>query len=65
MFRHLAPASPTSAPDALEMYLSSPRQGHVLDPLEYWHARAASGWEAPLVRMALDFLSVPGKLLNI
>jgi hypothetical protein len=46
---------PTSATDALDDYLNTPRLK--CDPIKYWKARLPE----PLARMALDFLTAPGK----
>jgi hypothetical protein len=46
--------------DALDEWLATPPIPNITNPLGYWCAMAASGH--PLVPMAKDFLSVPGKL---
>lgn len=46
----------------MEAYLEAPPLSTVKDPLAYWSAAQKSGSEdLALTRMALDFLSIPGK----
>lgn len=50
--------------DALDAYLESPPLSTIKDPLAYWTALEKAGDDADaanLARMALDFLSIPGK----
>ena len=49
-----------SSMDELDSYLLLPRQDAVLDPIKYWHSLLP----APLARMALDLLTVPGAWLT-
>ncbi|KAI0686989.1 hypothetical protein C8Q76DRAFT_592953, partial [Earliella scabrosa] len=61
--RQSAPADAHAGPvtiDPLEAYLASPPLEQVTDPIAYWNAMLGNETEAPLARMALDFLSVPG-----
>jgi hypothetical protein len=51
--------SDPTAGDALDEWLSSPPLGTVADPISWWTAMDAAGH--PLARMALDFLSTPGR----
>ena len=54
------PAEP--AADPLEVYLASPVNPNVSDPLAYWYAmsKTKNPYDAAFARMALDFLSIPG-----
>ena len=48
--------------NVLEAYLAAPPLQHVTDPLAYWTSTVLRNvQEAPLARMALDYLSVPGQ----
>jgi hypothetical protein len=48
-----------TAADELEEYLNTPTiTAKALEPLVWWHAIGESN---PLARMAIDFLSAPGK----
>jgi len=49
--------------DALEEWLNTPIVNMQQDPITYWTGMEAAGH--PLARMALDFLSIPGKFLVI
>ena len=49
--------------DALEEWLNTPIVNMQQDPITYWTGMEAAGH--PLAQMALDFLSIPGKLLVI
>lgn len=50
-----------AAGDGLEDFLNSPPISNVNDPIPWWYGIASGG--DPLARMALDFLSVPGRHL--
>ena len=47
--------------DALDEWLNTPVVNTQQDPITYWTAMQTAGH--PLARMALDFLSIPGKSL--
>ncbi len=61
MFDAIAPTSAASTSDPLEVYLASPPNPAVSDPLAHWNALLGSKSDAPLARFALDYLSVPGE----
>lgn len=50
--------------DALQEYLDAPIVKSCSDPIQYWTSQADGGNTA-LARMALDFLSAPGKLADL
>ncbi|OJT11245.1 hypothetical protein TRAPUB_12245 [Trametes pubescens] len=58
MFATVNGSDKAAKADALESYLESPQQTTVTDPLEHWNLMLQTP-EAPLARMALDYLSVP------
>ena len=62
MFASIAGRATRCVQDALTKYLEAPPRATVKDPLAYWNAALASHSEDPaLVRMALDYLSIPGE----
>ena len=62
LFASISARSAHTDRDALEAYLEAAPLTTVRDPLAYWNAALKSGSEDPaLARMALDFLSIPGK----
>ena len=62
LFASISGRSAHTDRDALEAYLEAAPLTTVRDPLAYWNAALKSGSEDPaLARMALDFLSIPGK----
>ncbi len=63
MFATVNGSDKAAKADALESYLESPQQTTVTDPLEHWNLMLQTP-EAPLARMALDYLSVPGKAVS-
>ena len=48
--------------DALDEWLADPVVQTHLDPIAYWPGMQAAGH--PLARMALDFLSIPGRRIS-
>ncbi|KAF8581490.1 hypothetical protein K439DRAFT_1353831, partial [Ramaria rubella] len=58
-FAELDTFSVLEGTDELDEYLGLPAQPLVSDPLTHWEAQKAGG--SHLARMALDFLSIPGK----
>ncbi|KAI0738761.1 hypothetical protein BC629DRAFT_1300104, partial [Irpex lacteus] len=53
--------------DTIEQYLATPTWPNVSDPLQWWNSQLAGGDEMSIAaaRMALDFLSAPGKSLFV
>lgn len=56
-----------STTDPIEQYLSTPTWPNVKDPLKWYSAQLSGGSEASVAaaRMALDFLSAPGKIFYL
>jgi hypothetical protein len=53
----------TSSTNPVDEWLNTPPITTATDGLQYWTAMLTSGH--PLVRMSLDFLSIPGQCLHI
>ena len=64
MFKGVLKPTAAQNVDALEVYLEAPTLDTVMEPMGYWNALLASSRDAPLARMALDFLSIPGTSLR-
>lgn len=63
MFTTVNGSDKASKADALESYLESPQKTTITDLLKHWNLMLQTP-EAPLARMALDYLSVPGKAVS-